>query len=127
MQCPKCTTEMNELAGLAFAAHRCNGCGGVWLGDADIDVRQHAPAIDQIDTTPPDRDSQMNERRDINCPACNTRLLKMLDRNQLNIEYELCPDCRGAFYDAGELKDLSEFTLRERLAGLWDTLQSNLK
>lgn len=126
MQCPKCTTEMNELADLVFVAHRCNGCGGVWLGDADIDVQQHASAIDQIDTTPLDHDSQLNARRDINCPACNVRLLKMLDRTQLNIEYELCPDCRGAFFDAGELKDLSEFTLRERLNQLWDTLKSNL-
>lgn len=127
MQCPKCTTAMSELAGLAFAAHRCNGCGGVWLCDADLNVQEHAPAIEQIDTSPFDRESQMNEHRDINCPACDARLIKMLDRYQLNIEYELCPDCRGAFFDAGELKDLSEFTLLERINHLWDTLKTNLK
>ena len=51
MQCPKCSTAMSSLEGLAFSADRCNGCGGVWLSDSDIDVKDHAVAIDSIDTS----------------------------------------------------------------------------
>ena len=127
MQCPKCSTAMSSLEGLEFSADRCNGCGGVWLSDSDIDAKDHAAAIDSIDTSIPEGQASFNELREINCPNCDVALMKMLDKTQLNVEYEACPDCRGAFFDAGELKDLSEFTLIERLKLTWETVRTNLK
>lgn len=107
MQCPKCNTAMSSLEGLAFSANRCNGCGGVWLSDADIDVKKHRAAVNAIDTSTPADQANLNEVRAINCPNCDIALMKMVDSTQLNVDYEACPDCRGAFFDAGELKDLS--------------------
>ena len=106
MQCPKCSTAMSSLEGLAFSADRCNGCGGVWLSDSDIDVKDHAVAIDSIDTSIPKDQPSFNELREINCPNCDVALMKMVDLT---------------------LKDLSEFTLLERLKLTWETVRTNLK
>ena len=61
MQCPKCSTAMSSLEGLEFSADRCNGCGGVWLSDSDIDAKDHAAAIDSIDTSIPEGQASFNE------------------------------------------------------------------
>ena len=129
MKCPKCAGSMNELQGLDFSADRCDQCGGIWLKDSDIDVKQHVAAVDSIDqSVEPHNDNRadLNDVRDIQCPSCDVAMIKMIDRTQLSVDYEACPDCRGAFFDAGELKDLSEFTLLERVKLTWDTLKTNL-
>jgi Zn-finger nucleic acid-binding protein len=34
---------------------------------------------------------------------------------QKHVGFERCPQCQGAFFDAGELEDLRDFTLGERI------------
>ena len=54
----------------------------------------------------------------VECPRDKSRLITIVDRKQPHIQFEACTSCGGTFLDAGELKDLSERTLRERLATL---------
>jgi len=41
------------------------------------------------------------------------KMLRMVDPQQPHIWFEQCPTCYGRFFDAGELKDLSEHTISD--------------
>lgn len=124
MQCPKCHNAMHQLSDLEFSAQQCSSCHGVWVDDADVDLAKQAQAINEPQV--PDSSSN-NERRKIDCPKCAIPMMAMIHRTQFHIEYEACADCRGAYFDAGELSDLKDFTLVEQLTQVWDTLKTNLK
>jgi Zn-finger nucleic acid-binding protein len=49
----------------------------------------------------------------INCPVCQTQMIRMVDKNQLHIWFESCTKCYGIFFDAGEFKDYKEETLAD--------------
>ncbi|MBZ0173171.1 MAG: zf-TFIIB domain-containing protein, partial [Phycisphaerales bacterium] len=53
------------------------------------------------------------------CPRDNTPLTQVRDPKQPHVQYDLCPHCGGVFFDTGELADLTEFTLRERIGWLF--------
>ena len=53
-------------------------------------------------------------------------MTKMTDKTQFHIKYEMCADCRGIFLDEGELLDLSEFTLTERMQQAIATYKANI-
>ena len=53
-------------------------------------------------------------------------MIPMVDKNQYHIKYEACPNCFGTFFDAGEFRDLKEFSVAERFRRMLDTLRSNL-
>jgi Zn-finger nucleic acid-binding protein len=54
-------------------------------------------------------------------------MLHMVDRTQHHIEFEACTRCDNVFLDAGELSDLTEFTLFERVKQALETAATNLK
>ncbi len=45
-------------------------------------------------------------------------MLTLEDNEQDHVSYEVCPKCYGVFLDAGEFRDLKDFTLFERLRAL---------
>ena len=126
MQCPKCQHSMRAIPDLPFSAQQCTNCLGVWLDDSDEDLARQAEEIQEHEGSigAPNKNNSIKK---IDCPKCGAKMLSMIHRTQFHIEYEACADCRGAYFDAGELSDLSEFTLVEQLTQLWDTLQTNLK
>ena len=99
---------------------RCTGCGGLWF-----DLREHERIaeskadVKRLDTGDASKGARQNERRDIQCPACGVKMLKLSVPNQLHIKYESCPVCYGAFFDAGELKDYASRTLAEQVSGFF--------
>ena len=50
----------------------------------------------------------------------------MVDKDQFHIEFEMCPTCRGTYFDAGEFRDLKDHTILERVSGLIATIRNNL-
>ena len=57
----------------------------------------------------------MVEIIEVTCPRCDKAMQHVQDTAQKHIGYEVCRECHGSFFDAGELTDLSEFTLSERI------------
>lgn len=102
---------------------RCPRCGGVWLDGGELgtlldQAEQEETPVWQIETKagqPPDVRHVIGS---IKCPRDGQKLLTVRDEKQPHIEYERCSKCQGMFFDAGELEDLSEFTLAERLSSL---------
>lgn len=100
---------------------RCEGCGGIWLDSLEreqlLTNKTDSLAAGSLDArqTP---NPALNRRQGGKCPREQAQLIQMVDIHQPHIKYESCNTCGGIFFDAGEFKDLTELTLRERLRGL---------
>lgn len=116
IDCPKCRAPMKHIRIGAVVVDRCYACSGLWLDAMEkeklIADRKSAAAADQA------RDSHApaGRARPL-CPRDKSPLIDMRDLHQPHVRYESCTVCGGVFLDAGELRDLSERTLRERLLG----------
>ena len=76
-------------------------------------MRQAAGAA--VDTGSAVKGKRFDPIREVKCPRCNVPMTTVPDTRQSHIDYETCPECEGTFFDAGEFRDLAEFTLLERI------------
>ena len=123
--CPKDGVVMERFDADGIAVDRCPECGGIWLDLGELRALldrppEAAPLITLLDR--PERRVQKrstrNPREEWLCPRDGARLVSMRDPRQPHIEYEVCTVCGGVFFDAGELADLSRYTLLERLRSI---------
>jgi Zn-finger nucleic acid-binding protein len=120
MTCPKCNAAMTAITVGEYEVDRCTDCGGLWF-----DLREHEHIaeskadVERLDLGDPSKAARWNEQREIECPVCHVKMLKLSVPNQLHIKYESCPVCYGAFFDAGELKDFASHTLAEQVSGFF--------
>jgi Zn-finger nucleic acid-binding protein len=88
------------------AYDRCLDCGGVWLDALEVDresVRRNARVIDVGD---PETGRAMDRNVRVACPRCGGRMVHVRHA-QRDVGFEQCGVCGGAFFDAGELRDLA--------------------
>ena len=57
--------------------------------------------------------SEMNAKDRYACPRCGGGMVRMVDAAQPHIWFEKCASCSGAFFDAGEFRDLSEQSISD--------------
>ena len=107
MNCPKCSDLLELIGSASPPSSQCRGCGGFWLSDADLDLEDAARGLKdrELGNTKTD----LTAITTIQCPACDVKMMNMVHRAQSHIQYEACTECRGAFFDAGEISDLSHF------------------
>ena len=111
MICPKCQASMQPVRVEGGEIDRCSGCGGLWfdmLEDEDL-----LSLAAEIDTGDPAVGRQHNAIDRITCPKCSEAqpMIRMVDPAQPHIWFESCTVCYGKFFDAGEYRDLAEFTV----------------
>lgn len=95
---------------------RCHGCAGLWLDALEKDkLLADRGSVAKADHPPEGRLSV--SRPSLKCPRDKSDLICMTDPVQRHVLFESCTVCGGVFLDAGELTDLSEHTLRERIFG----------
>jgi Zn-finger nucleic acid-binding protein len=108
---------MTTISASEHQVERCTGCGGLWF-----DLREHEriseskAQVEEVDTADPLMGRRHNEMRDVSCPVCRVKMLKLSVPNQLHIKYESCPVCYGAFFDAGEFTDYARETVAEQFS-----------
>lgn len=124
MECPKCQNNLQTTSDSRLNARKCQGCGGLLLKDGSFELARTLKDVSDLDAP---GDFPLNDVRDINCPECDSAMLHMVDRTQHHIEFEACTRCDNVFLDAGELSDLTEFTLFERVKQALETAATNLK
>ena len=56
---------------------------------------------------------------ELQCPVCDTQMIRMVDPVQRHIWFEACTACNGVFLDAGEFRDLKQHTLLDHLKDLF--------
>jgi len=125
VSCPKCHVKMDRVDAKGVVVDRCVKCGGLWLDQGELDglmkskggVKQVIAGLDSGAATEPT--AKRHVLSNVRCPRDTSRLIQMVDLKQTHIQYEACTVCGGIFMDSGELRDLSQFTLREKLGGLF--------
>lgn len=113
LACPKCAATMYRRDYDAGAAYRCNGCEGLWFPMLEHEALR--TDADVIDVGCDMAGTRFNTVDRIQCPACSHEapLVRMVDAQQPHIWYESCKTCYGHFFDAGEFRDLAEFTVED--------------
>ena len=120
MRCPKCESQFETITYENVEVDRCAGCGGIWFDALEKEDLQQIKEAGSIDSGDKRVGKKHNDMRNINCPKCEVKMLRVADKTQFHIEYEYCPTCFGTFFDAGEFKDLSELTVVERFKKMVD-------
>jgi hypothetical protein len=117
---------MQELDEPSLSALKCSGCNGLWFRSGSHETAKDAPGIEAIDADPGESSARYNTLRDIDCPECHKKLIKMVDRAQYHIQFEACTYCHGVFFDAGEFSDYTEYSFMVRVRQTISTLRNNL-
>ncbi|USN98392.1 MAG: zf-TFIIB domain-containing protein [Phycisphaeraceae bacterium] len=126
IKCPRHQETMRRFLIGSVEIDRCGVCGGIWLDLGELqrllesgeDIRH---AIGELDHWVQPEDPSVGSPPV--CPRDHAPLTQVRDPKQPHIQYDLCTHCGGLFFDAGELADLSEFTLKERLRWLFPGLR----
>lgn len=120
ISCPKDAAPMRRVTLGSVAIDRCPTCGGVWLDRGELDALkrtmlkdEHRATLDQLDAL--GTDEPEDRPQPLLCPRDRSRMSVHRDPQQKHVEMDTCTKCGGMFFDAGELSDLTEFTLGERL------------
>ena len=120
LTCPKCESTMDKVEFARVTVDRCTICGGVWFDGDEVDKLKAMTGSEVIDTgglkTGAGKDTPV---RKMKCPRCQGPMTVIQDAEQPHIEYEVCQDGHGAFFDAGEFRDFKEVTVVEQVKGLW--------
>src|SRR3954471_19817253 len=107
MNCPRCSTAMQEVLAEGVLIDFCRSCKGTWLDkgearffSANPEAVDRALAADMIGAKP----------SPIACPRCKG---KMTVGGVFEESYQLdrCNDCSGVWFDAKELSRLRDRTL----------------
>jgi len=126
MQCPKCQSQFEKITFTDIEVDRCLGCRGLWFDMLEKEDLAQIAGSETIDIGSDQVGRQYRDMQDIDCPQCDEPMIPMVDKDQSHIKYESCPICYGAFFDAGEFRDLKEHTVLERFTQMLRTLRSNL-
>jgi Zn-finger nucleic acid-binding protein len=117
--CPKCGKKMAQVQEAGVTIDRCRACGGIWLDALELERVLATPgAARRIDPPAPVIESRTGREGAALCPRDRSLLIRMTDHAQPHVRYDSCEVCGGAFLDAGELRDLGQFTLIERVRSL---------
>ena len=115
--CPRCRGAMRPLRAGEFTLDRCDTCHGLWFDTLELErVAKDRTLSARVDEEPAAPVSAARPRGPMLCPRDHSMLIRMAALGQPHIKYESCKVCGGAFLDAGELRDLSAVSIRERLA-----------
>ena len=115
MKCPKCESAMAPVEFGGIEADRCTSCGGLWFDLLEHEDLKQMEGSDAIDVGAAQKHSSRDAQARVLCPRDQFPMIPMVDRTQPHIWFESCPECHGAYFDAGEFKDLKNLTWLERL------------
>jgi Zn-finger nucleic acid-binding protein len=126
LHCPNCKGVMDRDELGSFCIDRCPDCGGIWLDAAELDkvvaLNKSGASkgiIDRLDVGKRVPGGNTGTRTMRHCPRDQSALAATNSPTQQHVVYDRCPACLGTFLDAGELNDLADFTLAERIVGIF--------
>ncbi len=127
LRCPKDSMYMEKVAAAGMEIDRCAGCGAMWFDALELDkVLESGQArnyVKQLDIGATGRHTGVRALGALVCPRCRSPLIRLVDIKQEHVEEMACTVCGGILLDAGELKDLSEFTLGEKVRHMLSRLK----
>lgn len=120
LRCPKDGTIMERVSAGSVEIDRCFACGAIWFDANELaKVLSDKKSVARLDAGgDPNAPGGFAPGGRV-CPRDKSPLATVPHTTQTHIQVDLCRTCRGVLLDAGELKDMSEFSLRERLAAFF--------
>ncbi len=122
LRCPKDSTYMEKVMVGSIEIDRCASCGAMWFDALELEkileAKDAKAFVKRIDIGAIGRAPGVRALGTIVCPRDRSPLIRLQDMKQSHIEELGCTVCGGVLLDKGELKDLSEFTLKERVRAL---------
>lgn len=100
-----------------FTIDRCTACRAIWFDVKELRMVAADPKIaKQVDGKgAAGRQRNVKASAGTLCPRDCGRLIDMVDPKQPHVSFLGCSTCGGILLDAGELTDLADFSLGERL------------
>ncbi len=117
LRCPKDGTlmEKSRVASGGVTVDRCAKCGAVWLDKHELERILAAGAADKVDLGPFGKDKPNGPIAPLQCPRDRSIMTEVADARQMHVLVMVCSECGGKLLDAGELIDLANFTVGERI------------
>lgn len=123
IMCPKDASPMASETIGRVAIDRCARCGGIWLDRGELARLRDEASIAEILEADGGSMGSAGTKHALSpvlcCPRDASTLRTICDPSQTHVHFEYCASCGGMFLDAGELADLSEHSLRERVRALF--------
>lgn len=118
MKCPRCQTELQTRPTDGIEIDECSSCQGIWFDNDEL-----RRVKDQTDNDLNWMDFELWKHEDrfriaakpIDCPKCKVAMVA-IDYDETGVEIDFCPECRGAWLDAGEFEKIID-SLSEELLG----------
>jgi Zn-finger nucleic acid-binding protein len=107
MRCPKCRSDMEQVMIDDTEVDRCTSCHGLWFDAGELSKLRTREAAAMLDTGDIKTGKEQNKIEHYRCPRCAGPMNRLVDPEQTHIWFEQCGSCRGTFFDAGELTDLT--------------------
>ena len=116
LACPYDGHRMDKVEVGKFTIDRCGECGGLWFDMAELQrFIAHKLPTEKLDIGAKRGSERAHAGQKYKCPRDHSDLIVMADVKQAHIKYHSCTVCGGIMLDAGELRDITEFTLREKV------------
>ena len=113
MHCPKCRSVMEPVTHGGIQVDRCTDCRGIWFDLLERERLTGLSGSEQIDSGDRTVGACYDSVERIDCPVCETPLIRMVDAVQRHVRFEACKTCNGVFLDAGEFTDYKHETLTD--------------
>src|SRR5262245_47483928 len=105
-----------------FTVDRCGACRAIWLDANELQrlLEYHREEADELDRKGLEgRVRNVKASADTKCPRDGSRLIDVVDLKQTHVLMLSCKVCGGVLLDAGELTDLTHYSVMERLRGFF--------
>lgn len=96
---------MKVLGHQGYEIDRCPNCKGLWFDRLEHEELKLADNPEVLDIGDPGIGRQFNRMEKVDCPHCKTAMSRVEAGRPKDVWYDVCPACRGVFFDAGEFKD----------------------
>jgi PAT family beta-lactamase induction signal transducer AmpG len=107
IRCPKCRSDMVQVVVDGVEIDRCSSCHGLWFDEGELSLMRNKNAASVLDVGDVATGKEQNKIEQYRCPRCAGPMNRLVDPHQTHIWFEQCGSCRGSFFDAGELTDLT--------------------
>jgi len=119
MECPKCDGELEaKTFGGRYEVHSCSKCQGLWAHRDVLPQMKEQWMSDAVFDSGDVRKGKEMDHLSGECPECGDPLKRISDEKQIHIHLDVCEDCSGVWFDAGEFTDWKHDTLMDMVRGM---------
>ena len=113
MNCPKCQAEVDHVSYGGIDFEECPNCHGMFL---DFHETNSDPLAKIRVGLKPRKDAKEIDHIEVQCPKCNVKMDKKEHGAPGSLLLDVCPSCRGIWFDVGEFVKYSGIVTKHLMA-----------